>query len=99
MSNNLEKLKAIYELCEAEVTISYNEHKSFYETVGQFLSNRKDLIAGIDVEVLKKMIDLDQMVCIQAYQRTPIAFYLVYHWDVEAAIDEMFAILESESAK
>jgi hypothetical protein len=45
------------------------------------------------------MVEKDQMVMIQAYPKTPIGFYVVYHWDLESAIDEMLAVIKKESGE
>lgn len=99
--NGIKLLTDIFALCEGEVSITYNAHKSMYQTVGQYLNDLSVSGLGFDLDsdVLKKMLELNQMVSIQAYQRTPIGFYLTYHWDLEMAAQEMLATLKSESAK
>lgn len=93
----MDKLKELFALCEASVTISHNEHKCLYQSVAYFLNEREsyeDLDLADDVR--KAMIDKDQTIMIQAYPKTPIGFYVVYHWDLESAIDEMLAAVKKD---
>ncbi len=92
----MDKLKELYALCNSEVSVTYNEHKGFYETVEQYLSQHQRVRdSELDLEVRAKMIEMNQMVVVQAYPLTPIGFYVVYQWDVEAAVQEMIDILKS----
>lgn len=94
----MDKFKELFALSKAEVYITYNEHRGVYATVENFLDDRKrnrDLELGISEEVRAKMIEMNQMVIIQVYPDTPISFYIVYHWDIEMAIDEMIRVLKA----
>lgn len=93
----MEKLKELFELCEASVTISHNEHKNLYETVDYFLHDRERISdTELDADIRKIMIEKDQTVIVQAYPKTPIGFYVVYHWDLESAIDEMLDAVKKD---
>jgi hypothetical protein len=95
----VEKLKELFELCDASVHINYNENRDLYLTVEQFLNDQERFHAadlGIDPDVRKVMADTNQMITIQAYPNTPIGFYVIYHWDLEAALDEMLSVLKDE---
>ena len=93
----MDKLKELFELCKASVTVNYNQHKDFYQSVESYLNaqeryNDDPMIP--DAIIRKEMIERNQMVCIQAYPNTPIGFYLVYHWDLDTAIDEMLEAIK-----
>ena len=87
MPDNLER---IVDLCAAEVSVTINAHKSTYETVEGYLKVQEE---EIDSDVLKVMIAMDKMVCVQAYPSTPIGFYVVYHYNIDMALSEMLTIL------
>jgi hypothetical protein len=93
----MEKLNELFALCEASVTIVHNEHKCLYQSMEYFLSERESYTdLDLDVNMRMAMVEKDQMVMIQAYPKTPIGFYVVYHWDLESAIDEMLAAVKKE---
>lgn len=81
------KLSELSRLCKCSVTIDINSHKDFYESVFENIEdpNRE----GIPKGLMNKMIEMDSIVRIQAYPRTPVGFCVVYHYDVDMAIDEM----------
>lgn len=96
----MDKLKELYSLCDAEVSITYNENKGVYESVEEYLSQHERVRASeLDLDVRDKMIHLNQMVIVQAYPTTPIGFYVVYHWDIEVAIQEMLDVLKSNGGR
>ena len=47
----------------------------------------------IEADVLQKMIETDTIVRLQFYPLTPIGFYVIFHYDVERAIEQALAIL------
>lgn len=82
----MEKLKELVSLCKASVEISVNEHKTYYESVEQYIpEEEKD---NIGKDVFDEMIKRYAVVRIQAYPTTPIGFFVVYHYDIDMAIDE-----------
>jgi len=80
--------------CKASITVEVNDHRSCYQTVQQFMEDEDD--AEIEPEVLKKMIDTDTMIRLQFYPLTPIGFYVIYHYDVEQAIEQALTILKEK---
>jgi hypothetical protein len=88
-----EKIKLLYSTCKAGVLISINEHRNYYETIEENIGNKLD---GINPAVLCKMKELDTLIVIQFYPDIPIGFYLVYHYDLELAIDETLELLKSK---
>jgi hypothetical protein len=93
----MEKLKELFELCAASVTITHNENRDMYQTVEVYLKDEEWKYGeslDIDPEIRKAMIEKNQMIAIRAYPKTPIGFYTVYHWDLEVAVNEMLDILK-----
>jgi len=78
----MEKFKELVSLCKASVEISVNDHKDYYESVEQHI-NEED----IDKEVFEEMVKRDIVVKVQAYPDTPIGFFVVYHYDIDKAVD------------
>ena len=81
----MEKIKELLSLCKASVEISVNSHRDFYETVSQFI--KEDEKSDIDPMVFDEMVKRDTIVKIQAYPRTPIGSYTIYHYDIDKAIE------------
>jgi hypothetical protein len=81
----MEKFKELVLLCKASVEISVNDHKDYYESVEQHI-NEEDR-EYIDKEVFEEMVKRDIVVKVQAYPHTPIGFFVVYHYDIDKAVD------------
>jgi hypothetical protein len=81
----MEKFKELVSLCKASVEISVNDHKDYYESVEQHINeeDRED----IDKEVFEEMFKRNIIVKVQAYPHTPIGFFVVYHYDIDKAVD------------
>lgn len=91
-----ETLKDLIKKCKGAVFISANEHRDFYKTVEQYmygLNNRK-YVPAINKNVLDKMIELNTMINIHFYPKTPVSFYSVYHYDFNECLKECFKCLE-----
>lgn len=93
--NNLKKLIAY---CKASISLSINEHRDAYECVEDYLrtSMQDDMTGEIKPDVLQKMIELDTCIELQFYPLTPIGFYMVYHFDVDEAINEAISLIEGK---
>ena len=83
----MEKFKELVRLCAASVEISVNDHRDIYKTVSDYLI--EDDASEIQASVLEEMVKRDTIVKIQAYPHTPIGFYVVYHYDIDKAMDIM----------
>ncbi len=81
----MKKLQDLIKNTKCSISINVNHHRDFYETIEQYIkpNDRED----ISDDVWAKMIELDTCVRLQVYPNTPIGFYVVYHYDVEMAID------------
>jgi hypothetical protein len=81
----MDKLQKLLSLCKCGVYVEVNEHRDVYETVEQKLADEE--AREIDPEVRAKMIELNTIVRIQFYPHTPVGFYVIHHYDLEAALD------------
>ena len=81
----MEKFKELVSLCKSSVRISVNEHKDYHESVEQHINEEN--IKDIDIEIFEQMINRDIIIRVQAYPDTPSGFFLVYHYDIDEAID------------
>jgi hypothetical protein len=81
----MEKFKELVSICKASVEISVNDHKDYYESVEEHINeeDRED----IDREVFEEMVKRDVVVRIQAYPHTPVGFFVVYHYNIDKAVD------------
>lgn len=68
-------------------SIEYNDHKSVYESVSDYLNTREAMeVAGYQDDDLAAMIESDTIWSIQIYPRTPIAFYIARASTFERAL-------------
>jgi hypothetical protein len=81
----MEKLKELVSKCKASVEITINDHKDVYESVHDFIPNEER--EGISDDTFAKMVELDTIVRVQFYPSTPIGFYVIYHYDIDMAMD------------
>ena len=81
----MEKFKELVSLCKASVEISVNDHKDYYESVEQHI-NKKER-ENIKKDVFDEMVKRNTIVKVQAYPHTPIGCYVVYHYDIDMAVD------------
>jgi hypothetical protein len=60
---------------KCELSLTHNEHKSYYESAAKFIAERKALWK--DDESKKRAIDTDEIWQLQWYPRTPVGFHRV----------------------
>lgn len=91
-----EKLKKIFGRCKCGVYLTVNQHRDYYQTAEQKLKelDMLDATSDIDPEVRRIMIETNTIVDLQFYPDTPVGSYSVYHYDVDAAINEALKCLE-----
>lgn len=82
----------IVALTKCGVHIDINEHRDYYETVGEYLARDEDL--HLDRDIMAVMVATDTVVEIIVYPNTPVGQYVVYHHDLTAALTKMLRILE-----
>ncbi|MCP5028567.1 MAG: hypothetical protein GY929_20005 [Actinomycetia bacterium] len=89
------KLAAIVNRCKASVSVEFNDHTINYQTVAEqladpFYDGQFDDTAD---DVKAEMAERNTMIAVRAYPDTPIGSYVIYHWSLHAALDEMLAVL------
>lgn len=92
----MDKLKELLSRCKCGVYVEVNEHRDVYESAEQRLANEE---REIDADVRAKMIELNTIVRIQFYPNTPVGFYVIHHYDLEAALDQALACFQDQPGK
>lgn len=94
----MDKLKDLLSRCKCSVQITVNGHRDVYETAEQALNNYEGMECPpqIEPDVRKKMIDLNTIVNVHFYPETPIGFYDIYHYDLDAALEQALACFGEE---
>ena len=59
----------------------------------------KKEIDNIDKDKIEEMIRRDTIVKIQFYPNTPVGFYLIYHYDIDKAIDIALDTVKNDTVK
>ena len=80
----MKKLKELIDK-SVSVTIEIDNHKEVYETVETYVADK--VKSDIHHDTFYKMVKLDTCVCLTVYPDTPVGFYVIYHYDVEKALD------------
>ena len=89
----MEKFKDLLGRCKCGVHLSVNEHRDFYEKAEQYLiDSRADEHAP--PEVIAKMIETDTIIRLQFYPNTPVGFHLIWHHDMDEALNLALSCLE-----
>ncbi len=85
----MENLKRLYDICKSGVFIDYNRHRNYYETVEEYVTDwgNGEMRQEIPDHVFNEMVKRDTVVFVQFYPNTPIGFFTVWHYDIEAAIE------------
>jgi len=93
MSKNTgDKIKELVAVCEATVHITFNEHRTNYETIEEYLrDSRFDRFSDLEPELKQEIIDKDIIVEVQAYPKTPVGFILAVHHELDEALDTAIA--------
>lgn len=92
----MDKLKQLLSLCKCGVYVTVNEHRDYYNTAAQALEESDDSEHPWDItpDMRAKMIETNTIIEIQVYPNSPVGFNLVYHYDLEAALDEALSSIQ-----
>jgi hypothetical protein len=95
----MSNLKELISLCEASVHVTVNDHKSVYMSVAESIKEDEEIGGDLEIpkEVMDKMIELDTIIVVQAYPLTPIGHYVLYHYDIDTAIDLMIRVINTNN--
>jgi hypothetical protein len=96
----MDKLKKILEQCKYEVCLTVNRHRDYYQKAEQALEelDSAECPPEIEPEVRQGMIDKNTIIELQFYPDTSVGFYIVYHYDLDAALDEALEVLEQAAS-
>jgi hypothetical protein len=94
-----DKIKELLSLCKCGVSIAINEHRNLHQSVAEALEDTQNLSCPPDIthDVRAKMIETDTIVVLHFYPLTPVGFYEVWHYDLDAALDEALATVKKEN--
>jgi hypothetical protein len=97
----MDKLKLLLSKCKCAVHLTVNQHRGYYMTAESYIDDDITAIllsseSPLDeyLEHRDKMIETDTIIELQFYPDTPVGSYLIYHYDIEMAIDEALRCLE-----
>lgn len=94
------KLEELISLCEKGITVEINPHKTYYNTLEEYLiillGSHEEVINDIGQNIYDEMIENDICIEIQAYHKSSITFYHVFHYDLEKALDEMIKLIKND---
>lgn len=88
-----EKLAELVRRCKCGVHLTFNGHRDYYESVADHL-DQLGVLDDTDADVRAQMIERDIVVDLQCYPATPIGSYRVLHFDLDAVLDEMLAVVK-----
>jgi hypothetical protein len=93
----MDKFKEILSRCKCGVFLVVNEHRNYHQAAKKRLEELDCLECPPDLApyVRKKMIELNTIVDLQFYPDTPVGSYSVYHYDLDAALDEALECLRT----
>lgn len=88
-----DKLELLVKKCKADVILTFNEHKSNYESVADHYYH-----AGNEPspEVFEEMKKRDTIIELQFYPDSTVGFYLIYHYDLNMLLDEALACINRQ---
>jgi hypothetical protein len=88
------KLQQLISRCKGPVHVTCNDHRAGYIRAEEEMDNLQLECAP---DVMQKIVETQTLIHIQFYPDTPIGFYVVAHYDIEAALDRALAILDASS--
>ena len=89
-STPVDKLKELAASCACGVYVTINEYRDYYKTAEEHLADLESCSDDsiVDPIIRAEMINRDTVIAVQFYPGTPIGFVRVYHYDLDAALDE-----------
>jgi len=73
---------------EASLHLTHNQHKAYYETVEQYLSNYDLEDCWVSEEQKKKSLETQELWELQWYPDTPVGSYTLMGADLEEVLKE-----------
>lgn len=95
----MSKIEKLASLCKASIHVTFNEHRTNYESVEEYVRFRLgDRFDQEKPEDLQAMIDNDLLIEVQFYTSTPVGFYLVMGANLDKLLDEAISIAVKEQS-
>lgn len=95
----MDELTQLMEICKCEIILTINEHRNYYQTPQEWLSEQDLQDDEIDQVTIDGIVKSDVVVDLQFYPVTPIGFYRIVHYDLSAAIKRALAIMAAEEIR
>ena len=92
----MDKLQKLLSLCKCGVILTINDHRNIYQSAATYLDDLDDL-ACIDSEIRAKIIETDTIIDLHFYPDTPVGFYKIIHYDLDAALDEALSVFKEKT--
>ena len=97
----MEKLQRLISLCKCGVKLEVNPHRDYYETAGKWIADleeREDRPSDLELDddIRARMIATDTIIQLQFYPDTPIGFFRLLHYDLDAVIDVAIDCIKSK---
>jgi hypothetical protein len=89
-----DKIQELISRCKCGVSVEVNEHRNYYDSASKYMDELFD--PDIDTDIKEKMIETDTIICIQFYPHTPIGFHIIYHYDLDIALDDALKVLSDD---
>lgn len=92
----MNKLNELITLCKCGIYIRINAHKDSYQTIDNYFNSPSRIEDKEDIEttVYDIMLKTNTIVEVQCYPDTPVGSYIIYHYDIDIAIDNMIATIK-----
>lgn len=89
----MDKLKELLNRCKCGVFVTVNEHRDYYEPAEKHVEDAMSMECPPEIadDVRAEMIARDTIIKVHFYPDTPIGSYEVWHYDLDAALDESLA--------
>lgn len=90
-------ISKLISLCKASVHITANSHRAYFQRVEEYLMETPEGIEDIKPELLSKMAETDTLIVLQFYPFTSIGSYVIYHYNIDRAIERALEIIAENS--
>ena len=83
------KLQELLSLCKCGVSIYSNTYKNAYQSLIDGIADiERNIEESLPIDIKKGMIETENIINVDCYPFTPISSLSIYHYDVNAAIEE-----------
>ena len=87
----MDKLIQLINRCRCGVFLHANPHRDAYQSVEDWLRDQEALMEFVVKDILPpvrdRMVKLDTIVDLHFYPNTPVSFWRILHYDLDAALD------------